>query len=304
MTERENQPANLGRDATPADVRDCRTADGFELHCRSWMPAEPRGVIVIVHGLAEHGGRYAETAAFFAARGWAVLAGDLRGHGRSPDPAGRRVHVGRFSDFFHDVDAFLGAARTACPGLPIFLLGHSMGGLIAISYVLRNSSGLGGAVVSSPALDAHPEFRPPLLLRLLVGLLSRLAPRMLFPSDLDTSALSRDPEVVRAYLDDPLVSSKVSARFYSEMMAAMQRVREQADALAIPMLLMQSGADRLVDPDAPARWATSAPPGRIEFVRWEGFYHEMFNEPEKGAVRERTLDWLNTRLADASVVSD
>ena len=293
-----------GREVATADVRDCRTADGLDLHCRSWMPAEPRGVIVIVHGLAEHGGRYRETAELFASQGWAVVAGDLRGHGRSPDPAGRRVHVGRFSDYFHDVNAFLAAARAACPGLPIFLLGHSMGGLIAISCVLGDPAGLAGAVISSPALDAHPEFRPPLLLRLLVGLLARLAPRMLFPSDLDTSALSRDPEVVRAYLDDPLVSSKVSARFYSELMAAMHRVREQADALAIPMLLMQSGADRLVDPDAPARWAASAPPGRIEFVRWEGFYHEMFNEPEKDAVRERTLDWLNARLADASAVSD
>ena len=144
MTEKEDQPANLGQDVATADGRDCRTADGFELHCRSWMPAEPRGVIVIVHGLAEHGGRYRETAELFASRGWAVVAGDLRGHGRSPDPDGRRVHVGRFSDYFHDVDAFLGAACDAYPGLPIFLLGHSMGGLIAISYVLRDPSGLAG----------------------------------------------------------------------------------------------------------------------------------------------------------------
>ena len=286
MTESEATSGHRGQDAS---AMDCRTADGFDLHCRTWAPPNPWGVIVIVHGLAEHGGRYRETAEFFVAQGWAVVAGDLR--------------VGRFSDYFHDVDAFLGVARDAWPERPTFLLGHSMGGLISISQALRNPEGLAGAVISSPALDAHPEFRPPLLLRLLVGVLSRLAPRMLFPSDLDTDALSRDPEVVRAYLDDPLVSSKVSARFYAELMNAMKGVRQEAGSLAIPMLLMQSGEDRLVDPDAPARWAASAPPGRIDLVRWDGFYHEMFNEPEKDAVRERTLHWLDARLADASAGS-
>jgi lysophospholipase len=301
MADGETTPGHRGQDLATVH---CRTVDGFDLHCHAWAPPDPRGVIVIVHGLAEHGGRYRDTAEFFVAQGWAVVAGDLRGHGRSPDPAGRRVHVERFPDYFHDVDAFLGVARDAWPGRPVFLLGHSMGGLITISYVLRDPTGIAGVVISSPALDAHPDFRPPLLLRLLVGLLSRLAPRMLFPSDLDTDALSRDPDVVRDYVDDPLVSSKVSARFYAELMKAMQRVREQAGSLSIPMLLMQSGEDRLVDPDAPARWAASAPPGRIELVRWDGFYHEMFNEPEKDDVRERTMRWLDARPADASAGLD
>jgi len=175
-----------------------------------------------------------------------------------------------------------------------------MGGLITISYVLRGPAGLAGAVVSSPALDAHPEFRPPAVLRLLVGLLSWLMPAKLFPSDLDAEALSRDPAVVRAYLEDPLVSRAVSARWYAEAMKAMKRTRAQAAALRIPMLLMQSGADRLVDPAAPARWAAAAPPGLVEPVLWDGYFHEMFNEPGKDAVRARTLTWLEARLtADA-----
>lgn len=279
----------------------CRTPDGLDLHCRSWTPQDPRGVLVIVHGLAEHGGRYRETAEFFAAQGWVVFAGDLRGHGLSPDaPGGGRVHVHRFTDYFMDVEAFTDVARQANESLPLFLLGHSMGGLIAISYLLRNPADLTGAVISSPALGAHPEFRPPLALRLLVGLLSRLAPRARFPSDLDTRALSRDPAVVQAYVEDPLVSRKVSARWYAEILKAMKLANEQAGALRTPILLMQSGADRLVDPAAPARWAAGAPAGLVEQVAWEGFYHEMFNEPGKDQVRDRTLAWLRERLPRAA----
>jgi lysophospholipase len=132
--------------------------------------------------------------------------------------------------------------------------------------------------------------------------LSRLAPRALFASDLDTNALSRDPAVVQAYLDDPLVSKKVSARWYAELQKAMRFAHERAGALRTPLLLMQSGADRLVDPAAPARWAAAAPAGLVEQVNWEGFYHEMFNEPGKEQVRDRTLAWLRERLPRAAPI--
>jgi len=277
-----------------------RTSDGLGLVWQAWVPEQPGGVIVIVHGLAEHSGRYRETAEFLSSHGWAVFTGDLRGHGLSPDaPGAGRVHVRRFIDYFNDVDAFIGKAREACPDLPLFLLGHSMGGLITIRYALAWPSGLAGAIVSSPALGTHPDFRPPLLLKLLVGILSRLAPKLLVKSDLDTNAISRDPAVVKAYTDDPLVSQKVSARWYSEMIKSMKTAHRKAPALGVPMLLMQSGADQLVDPAAPQRWAAATPPGLVELVTWDGFYHEMLNEPEKGRVRERILDWLEKRRTPA-----
>jgi len=276
----------------------CRTTDGLELHWRGWPAPEPSGVIVIVHGLAEYGGRYSQTAESFAARGWTVYAGDLRGHGISPDLRGAgRVHVDRFTDYFMDVDAFVALARQCHPDLPLFLLGHSMGGLITLSYVLDRPKGLAGAIISSPALGVHPEHQPPLLLRLLVGLLERVAPRLRFPSDLDTDAISRDPIVVKAYREDPLVSNRVSARWYAEIIRAMRRAHENAGSLCIPVLLMQSGADRLVDPAAPARWSQTAPHGQVELVNWKGLYHEMFNEPEKQQVQSRALDWLRQRVA-------
>jgi alpha-beta hydrolase superfamily lysophospholipase len=270
------------------------TPDGLELVWQGWVPEAPRGALVIVHGLAEHGGRYRETAEHFAAHGWAVYTGDLRAHGMSTDPSpGARVHVGRFTDYLLDVETFLGIARGHHPQLPTFLLGHSMGGLISILYALHRPDGLQGAIISSPALGTHPDFRPPLYLKLLVAALSHLAPRLLVRSELDTSAISRDPDVVRAYVDDPLVSEKVSARWYSEITRAMKKAHTGAASLRVPVLLMQSGADRLVDPAAPGRWAQEAPDERVDLVVWDGLYHEMFNEPEKGAVRSRSLRWLD-----------
>ena len=272
------------------------TADQLDLVWQSWTPASLRGVIVIIHGLAEHSGRYQETAKFLSANGWAVYICDLRAHGLSPNPpkAGR-VHVNRFEDYFMDVDALTGLAREKHGELPIYLLGHSMGGLISIRYSLEKPTGLAGVIISSPALGTHPEFKPPLLLKLMVSILSRLAPRLLVASDLDTQAISRDPAVVKAYIDDPLISQKVSTRWYGEIMKSMKKAHNGAAALRIPMLLMQSGADRLVDPAAPGHWAQATPDGLVELVVWDGLYHEMFNEPEKNKVRAKILEWLDAR---------
>ena len=281
------------------------TSDGLSLVWQAWAPPAAIGVVVVVHGLAEHSGRYGETGEYLAERGWAVYAMDLRGHGLSPD--GRkpgRVHVDEFSDYSRDVGAMVTLARQDHPDLPLFLLGHSMGGLISLSYALAKPGDLAGAVISSPALGTHPEFQPPRVLKWLVGVLSRVAPRLLFKSDLDAEALSRDPDVVRAYLDDPLVSEKVSARWYASIIRAMKRAHEQAPSLAVPVLLMQSGADRLVDPGAPLRWAARAPDGLVTTVTWQGFYHEMLHEPEKDRVRHKIIDWLAARSAPKAPPSE
>jgi len=273
-----------------------KTADGLELVWRSWVPAAPKGIILVIHGLAEHGGRYRETAEFLSENGWAVYACDLRAHGLSPDlPGAGRVHVDRFTDYFLDVDALVGLAKEKYEDLPVYILGHSMGGLISISYALENPGALSGAIISSPALGTHPDFKPPAFLKLMVSVLSVITPRLLVDSDLDTDTISRDPEVVKAYIDDPLISQKVSARWYREILKAIKQANRNAASLKTPMLLMQSGADRLVDPSAPGRWAKSAPPGLVEPVLWDGLFHEMLNEPEKHQVRSRIIEWLEKK---------
>ena len=130
-----------------------KTADELDLVWQSWTPVSPRGVIVIIHGLAEHSGRYRETAQFLSANGWAVFACDLRAHGLSPNPpkAGR-VHVDRFEDYFRDVDALTGLASEKHRELPLYLLGHSMGGLISIRYALEKPAGLAGVTISEAVL--------------------------------------------------------------------------------------------------------------------------------------------------------
>ena len=269
------------------------TGEGFDLFWRSWVPQEPLASLLIVHGLAEHSGRYERTASHFAGRGLACYALDLRGHGES---GGRRVHVDRFEDYLADVDAAGGLVRKNHPGLPFFALGHSMGGLIVILRALDHPDGLDGVVVSSPLLAPHPSAEPSAVTRLASGLLSKLAPRMLISSGLDTSALSHDTAVVEAYVNDPLVSSRVSARWFTSMMQATAKARGEAPGLKVPMLLMQSGDDRLVAPDATRIWAGAAPQDLVEFEWWDGFYHEMFNEPGRELVLARVDDWLGRRV--------
>lgn len=275
-----------------------RTTDDIELFWQSWQPDTPAGVIVLIHGLADHSGRFSETGRYFAAHAWAVYSCDLRGHGQSSDGHQQgRVHVEHFDDYAKDVKAMLSLAKQRHPDLPLVILGHSMGGLISLAYALDHPDELDGAVLSSPALGTHPDARPPALLNWLVRVLVHIKPRLLFPSDLETEAICRDPAVVKAYVDDPLVSDKVSARWYVEITRAIDDIQGRAVELKVPTLLMQSGADRLVDPQAASQWAKDAPAETLKLVVWDDLFHEMFNEPEKDKVRACVLEWLSQNFS-------
>ena len=123
-----------------------------------------------------------------------------------------------------------------------------------------------------------------------------MIPRKLVPTELETKSVCRDPKVVLDYINDPLVTDKVSARWYAEIMKAIKAAYVNASGLQLPVLLMQSGADRLVDPGGPARWAEKAPPGKVELVVWPDFFHEMYNDPDRGQVWQKTLNWLDSVL--------
>ena len=269
-----------------------RSADGTALFWRSWRAAAPRGGVAIVHGLSEHSGRYDHVGRFLAARGFDCWAGDVRGHGMSPGP---RVHVDDFGRYAEDVGAFLDLAA-AGPG-PLFLIGHSQGGLVSLLRALRHPEGLTGVVVSSPFVAAHKAAAPSAVRLAAASVLFRIAPAYVTSTGLDTGALSHDPEVEKRYVADPLVSRKVSAAWYRAARAAQDEVNEGAPRFAVPVLVMASGDDRLVDPAAVRAWADRAPRVLTTFVEWPGLYHEMFNELEKEKVLEKVGAWMESVIA-------
>jgi alpha-beta hydrolase superfamily lysophospholipase len=267
-----------------------RAPGGPLLFGESWRPpASPHAAILIVHGLGEHSGRYGATAAVLNTAGFAVHAVDYRGHGRSE---GRRVHVDDVDDYVADVRAALEEVRRRDPGVPVFLLGHSQGGLIALELALDDPAAIDGLVITSPFLAVHPASRPSTLVRALARVLLRLAPRLPLPTSIDVRVLSRDPAVGEAYARDPLVSHAASAGWLRAIGRAQRDVRAGASRLRVPTLLMASGDDRLVDAEATRQFAREAAPAIVEFVWWDGFYHEMLNDLGREQVLARIGDWL------------
>jgi lysophospholipase len=270
------------------------SADGTRLYWRRQHPhREPLATLLFVHGLAEHSGRYAHVLEYFANAGYDCWAFDYRCHGNSP---GLRVHVDRFDEFTADLAAAHRMVQTASGKSTLILVGHSQGGLLALRYALTRPDGVDGIIVSSPFLGIHPNSKPPAALQMVANIISTFSSKLMFSKVADPSCLSRTPGVAEAYVADPLVSSTVSARWFTEVMRAQLDTRERAGNLAVPALVMQSGDDRLADPSATREWAAKAPAELVEYVEWPGLYHEMFNEPEREQVFEKMVSWLQQRF--------
>ncbi len=254
---------------------------------QAWLPAEaPKGVVCLVHGLGEHSGRYAPLAAFLNAAGFAVLAFDLRGHGRS---GGKRGHFA-YEQALNDIAALLAEARQRFGNTPRFLYGHSLGGNLVLNYLLRRpAETLQGAVATGPWLRL--AFQPPAYKVWLARSVGALLPGLLQPSGLEVQYLSHDPAVVRAYVEDPLVHDRISAGLFVSAYRAGLWALEHADALRFPLLLMHGAEDHLTSAEASREFCARA--GEKCTLRlWEGMYHEVHNEPDKAAVYQTVVEWL------------
>ncbi|HUS14511.1 MAG TPA: lysophospholipase, partial [Chloroflexia bacterium] len=249
-----------------------------------------RAVVAVVHGVMEHSGRYTNVVDALVPRGYAVYALDLRGHGRSP---GQRAFVNSFDEFRADVHAFLAMVRGHELGLPLFLLGHSMGGLIVLSYVLHENPALQGVIASGPALANNTS--P--VVRAVGQAVARVAPRLgLSMKKSAAPTLSRDLAVGAAYLADPLVPDQITVRLGAEIFAGAAWTAAHAAEFRLPLLLLHGGADPLVPPEGSRRFFAAAGSADKTFHEYPGSLHEIFNETNRAEVLADVAGWLDQHL--------
>jgi alpha-beta hydrolase superfamily lysophospholipase len=270
-------------------------AAGARLFWQRWLSASaPKAIVLLVHGYAEHSARYTHVAARLNAAGYGVYALDHWGHGRSDGQGG---FVPAFSVFVDGVRMLRQAIATQHPDLPCLLLGHSLGGLIAAHVLLRDQDEYRAAALSGPAIKAAEE--PSAVLVAVSALLARFLPKLGVLA-LDAHGVSRDPDVVQAYVDDPMVySGKMGARLAREMLLAMAQVQARAGEITLPLLIQHGGEDRLTAL-AGSEFLHAAAGSVDKTLRvYDGLYHEIFNEPEQDAVLTDLVDWLDARVAAA-----
>jgi alpha-beta hydrolase superfamily lysophospholipase len=269
-----------------------RTRDGASLYAQGWEPEQkPVAVICMVHGLGEHFGRYHRLAKVLTDHGFTYIGIDLRGHGKTP---GQRGYIPSFDVFMQDISLLLDQAGIRSPGLPKFLYGHSLGGILVLNYCLRKKPDLAGVIVTSPGLrNALEEQTAKIVFAKIAG---AILPRLSLSTGLDANGLSRNPEVARAYLEDPLVHDRATLRMAKETLAAIPYVFENAADFRYPLLLMHGMADRLAYARGSQEFAALAIQAEIDLKLWDGAYHELHNEPEQDQVFEYLIHWLQMRV--------
>lgn len=245
-----------------------------------------KGVIVLLHGMGEHFGRFTHVAEFFRTRGYATIGMDHRGHGLS---TGKRGHTPSFSHLMSDIDLLLEKTRELFPGSPLILYGHSMGGSLAANYALRKKPQVKGLILTGPYFKLG--FEPPAWKVATANIMAGIFPSLTLPTALEKAALSRDPAVVEAYKKDPLVHDKISTAFFSEVHAAGLYAIDHVSELQVKTLAMHGTADRLTSPDGTKAFAKNNPE-QIKLKLWDGFFHEIHNEPGKEQVFDYMATWI------------
>jgi lysophospholipase len=259
-----------------------------------WLTSQQQAVVVLVHGTGEHYGRYEHVAAFLNEHGFDVYTGDLPGWGHS---AGRKGHIDSFEQYLDTVRVWVDEALNASQGIrPVFLLGHSLGGLVATRFVQSygRKREIKGLVLTSPCLKL--KLAVPAWKEQLAQWLDRVWPTLAMPNGITPDMVSRDRVVQAAYSSDPLNYSKVSVRWFQELNRAMAQAWQERDRLDIPTLVLQAGDDRLIDADAIERFVEGMG-GDAAFHRFPDLRHEVLNEPEREQVMQWMVRWMNHLIA-------
>jgi len=266
-----------------------RASDGTMLSGRFFCPDSPKSVMLIVHGLGEHSGRYRHVAEYFVDLGEAVLIFDLRGHGLS---GGKRGHSGSYEILMEDITQWLEAAKNYCPETPIFLYGHSMGGNLVLNYALRKNPRVRGIIASSPWLELVSP--PNGFMRVISKMMAKIVPSIAFSNKLNTSDLYRLEEIRRMHDEDPLVHDRISAGLFDMVTKSGEFALEKAMNLDYPALLIHGGNDRIISWKATSIFADKTPEG--EFHLFDECYHEIHNEPECSDALGLIAQWIESKI--------
>jgi len=252
-------------------------------------PTSSRAVVVLAHGLGEHIQRYVHVANAFDQRDFALMGFDQQGHGRS---GGKRGVIAGKDSLIRDLESAVRLAKTMAPKTPVFLYGHSMGGIEVLYYGLKANESVDGIIATSPALDPGTISKAQ---KALIKFLKPILPNLAVDNGLEVEALSRDPGVVQRYRNDPLVHPKASVTLASFMQEGAEYVRSHAEAWDVPLYLAHGSADRICPVEGSRQFAEQLG-GRVTYQEWEGLYHETHNEPEQEQVLATMLDWLESKV--------
>jgi alpha-beta hydrolase superfamily lysophospholipase len=261
---------------------------------RAWCAESPRALVAIVHGLGEHSGRYAALAETLVTHRFTVVSIDLPGHGEAPGPRG---DAPSWTSLREQCIPSMFTLTRGMPGqpaeLPAVLLGHSLGGVLALDYALAHPRSLTGLVLSAPAIKSAP---PPSWKVTLARLAGAAAPKIGFSNGIDATAISRDPEVVHHRSVDPLVHDKITPRVYFGLEEARARVLREARRLQVPTLILQGAADRVVNPQGALELSGLAPHGMVRLLTYRDGFHEVFNDLDRERVIRDLTGWLDAVL--------
>ena len=268
--------------------------NSVNFYIRGWDPTSnrPKALLTLVHGLGEHTGRYLHVGKSMTDAGYALVGFDLRGHGKS---GGARGHFPSLNAVMRDIRQFSKFLVQRYPDIPHFLYGHSLGGLLSLAYALQYPTGLNGVIVTGAALRSSLQEQKNKIA--MVNLLGSFLPNITVPSGLDATMISRDADVVKKYINDPLVHDKASLGFGKAALKAIDQCFSHAKEFTPPLLIMHGTDDKLNYPSGSEDFAQLAEPDHdVTLKLWDGLYHEIHNEPEKAAVFKLMIEWIEKHL--------
>ncbi|HEY5729067.1 MAG TPA: lysophospholipase [Anaerolineales bacterium] len=268
--------------------------DDVTFYMQGWEPeGKPKAIVCLIHGLGEHTGRYAHAGKALNDAGYALFGFDLRGHGKT---GGARGHIPSLDVALQDIHQFVGFQRQNFPGIPLFLYGHSLGGMLTLAYAIEYGKELQGVIATGAGFRSPLEEQKAKIS--LIKILGSLLPGLTLPSGLDPATISRDHTVVQKYMDDPLVHGRLSAGLGKAMLTGVNLCFSRAKEIKPPLLLMHGTEDRLVYASGSEEFARLASESNADVTLklWDGLHHEIHNEPEQAEVFKAMTEWLGKHL--------